>query len=127
MSLGREFEEKRRFVRFENSFNGTHRSHFLSMMIPTLSDEVKIPEDFSAGGFRLKLNKPPEEGLEVECNIQLFDITLSGLKGRVAWVSSSYKRPPEWSVGLGIELTEGERDVLASFLTAILTGSRSED
>lgn len=126
MIPGQKFEEKRQFARFQNSLEEAHRSNFLSLSIPALSDEIIIPEDFSAGGFRLKLNKPPEEGLEVECNVQIFDITLSGLRGKVAWGSSSYKRPPEWIVGLGIDLTHDERDVLASLLTAILTGSRPD-
>ncbi len=118
-----EQEDKRQFARFENNFNGNQKSPLLLVTVPALADGPLQPEDFSAGGFRLMLAKTPEVGTEVECTVKIFDITLSGLKGRIAWVADGVGSNSSCFAGLSIHISDGERDVLSSLLTAILTGN----
>lgn len=120
-------KEKRTFARFENKFNGGQKAPLLLVTVPALADNPIQPEDFSAGGFRLKLGETPEIGTEVACTVKIFNITLSGLRGKVAWVSEPRSFPPSCYAGLSIQISEGERDVLSSLLTAILTGNRPGD
>ena len=115
--------ERRRFARFENSFKGNQKSPLLLVTVPALADEPLRPEDFSSGGFRLLLDVPPAVGTEVDCTVKVFDITVAGLKGEVAWTLKSYSHPPAWEVGLSIDISDGERDVLSSLMTALLSGS----
>ncbi len=122
-----EEEEKRAFTRFENKFDADQNTPLLLVTVPALADGPIEPEDFSAGGFRLKLAKPPEVGIEVDCTVKVFNITLSGLRGIVAWVSEPRHFPPSCFAGLAIQISEGERDVLSSLMTAILTGSHPGD
>ena len=118
-----EQEDKRQFARFGNNFNGDHKSPLLLVTVPALAEGPLQPEVFSAGGFRLKLAKPPEIGTEVDCTIKIFDITLTGLKGRIAWIADDANSNSLCFAGLSIQISDGERDVLSSLLTAILTGN----
>lgn len=118
-----EEEDNREFARFENNFNGGSKSPLLLVTVPALADDPLQPEDFSAGGFRLKLAKLPEIGTEVECTIKIFSITLSGLKGRIAWIADGPNAGSPCFAGLSIHVSDGERDIFSSLLTAILAGN----
>ncbi len=115
--------ERRRFARFENSFEGNQKSALLLVTVPALAEGPIRPEDFSSGGFRFLLDTPPAVGTEVDCTVKVFDITVSGMKGEVTWTAKSDSHPPAWNVGLSIDISDGERDVLSSLMTALLTGS----
>jgi hypothetical protein len=77
--------------------------------------------DFSTGGFRINLKRQPKEGSVHPCSIKIFEITLTGLTGRIAWVYESEPDSSQCSVGLSINISEEARDHLASLLTRFLT------
>lgn len=121
-----EENEKRVFTRFDNSFEGDQKSPLLLVTVPALAEGPIHPEDFSSGGFRLLLPKPPVIGSELDCTVRVYDISISGLKGRVSWVEKIEAESHSWNVGLSIDISEGERDVLSSLMTSLLSGETQD-
>ncbi len=113
--------DKRAFPRFEYPADGRTASSDLLVSLPDLSDEPIHPMDFSTGGFRINLERQPKEGSIHPCSIKIFEINLTGLTGRIARVYESGPGSSQCSVGLSINITEEERDHLASLLTRFLT------
>ena len=113
--------EKRAFPRFEYPADGRPASADLLVSLPDLADEPIRPMDFSTGGFRINLERQPKEGSIHPCSIKIFEITLTGLTGRIARVYESGPGSSQCSVGLSINISEEERDHLASLLTRFLS------
>ncbi len=116
-------EDKRRFARFDNSFEQNQKSPNLLVLIPALTEAPIQPEDFSAGGFRLRLKSPPDIGTEFDCTVKVLYTSLMGLRSRVVWIAQVQPGPLSWDVGLDIRISEGEQDILSSLLTVLLAGN----
>ena len=114
-------KDKRAFPRFEYPADGRPASADLLVSLPDLADEPIRPMDFSTGGFRVNLQQQPREGSIHPCSIKIFEVTLTGLTGRIARVYESEPDSSRCSVGLSINISEEERDHLASLLTRFLS------
>lgn len=118
-------EEKRQFVRFENVFDDNQKTAFFSVEIPELAQGPLQPEDFSSGGFRIHLPDRPEVGTEIKCTIKIFESGLSNVRGQVVRVDKIESSPPSWSVGISLDISDVERDILSSLLTVLISRDRS--
>ncbi|MEE9276385.1 MAG: hypothetical protein V3V62_13855 [bacterium] len=77
---------------------------------PALSDAPLAPEDVSAGGFKVKVDRPPPAGLPIDCSIQVCEEDVGGRRAVVAWFFNNETQPPSWSAGFSIEKFEGSQD-----------------
>ncbi len=79
---------------------------------PDLSGVSLVPEDVSAGGFRVVVSKRPEAGQEVSCAIQILDESFRDCRGTVVRVEERPETPGTWSIGLRVEAAEGAAGLL---------------
>ncbi len=112
--------DKRRFTRFEYPTEREPSSKALLVSLPELSDDLLRPENFSTGGFKVNLPRCPRIGDKATCSIHLYDVTLSGLSSSVVHIIENRSDPPTWSIGVSIDIDDGERDHLSSLLTAFI-------
>jgi hypothetical protein len=124
MELSDPAEERRQFVRFENVFDENQKTPFLSIEIPELAQGPLQPEDLSSGGFRIHLPERPEVGTEIKCAIKIFESSLSNVGGQVVRVDKIESSPPSWAVGVSLDISDVERDILSSLLTVLISGDR---
>lgn len=89
------------------------------VVAPELSDFPLVPEDLSAGGFRVAVTKPPVPNTDVEFSLEVADLKFEGRRARIAWVRENPTPSPSWSVGLGFEMEEQERTKLEALLRKI--------
>ncbi len=118
-------EERRQFVRFENIFDDSQKTAFLSVEVPELAEGPIQPEDFSTGGFRIHVAKRPKVGTEVHCAIKVFESALSNVEGQVVRTDKINSSPPSWSVAISLHISDAERDILSSLLTVLISRDRS--
>ncbi|HBK78304.1 MAG TPA: hypothetical protein DDZ83_01235 [Nitrospinae bacterium] len=115
-------EEKREFTRFAYPSGKEAPAVELLVFLPELADGPLHPEDFSTGGFKVKLTKCPAVDDRCGCDIQVYGVSLANLKGRVVRVEENGTDPKTWSVGLSIDIPEDDRDRLSSLLMAFING-----
>lgn len=117
-------DDKRQFVRFENDLDENRKSRFLNIDILGLTEGPIQPEDFSSGGFQIRIPAPPEMGTEINCTIRVFESGLSNVRGQVVRVDKIDSSPPMWTVGVSINISDVERDILSSLLTVLVSGDK---
>ena len=98
------------------------RRRLNSSLFCRIPDGPLHPEDFSTGGFKVKLTKCPAVDDRCGCDIQVYGVSLANLKGRVVRVEENGTDPNTWSVGLSIDIPEDDRDRLSSLLMAFING-----
>ena len=79
---------------------------------PELSDLPLVPEDVSAGGFKVVVTKEPPRQDTIECSIQISEDVFNNCKAHVAWVRKIEGTPESWEVGLNIKTLIEDRDFL---------------
>lgn len=77
-----------------------------------LSPHPIVPEDVSAGGFKLVVSQKPKLHSEASCTLQIADDVFENCKGHVVWVKNVDSQPPSWEIGLTVKLTEGRANEL---------------
>ncbi len=117
-------DERRQFVRFENIFDDSHKTAFLSVEIPELAEGPIQPEDLSTGGFRINVAERPEVGAEIKCAVRVFESILPNVSGQVVRVDK-IESSPSWSVAVSLRISDAERDILSSLLTVLISRDRS--
>jgi hypothetical protein len=85
------------------------------IQIPGLSDLPLVPEDVSAGGFKVLVTSEPHRGDQVECSIQIANEVFENCEGTVVWDHDN--GDGTWYAGLHIESMDGERDFLEMTLS----------
>jgi len=87
--------EQRRFARF-----------ILPVVIdaPELSDLPIVPEDISAGGFKVMITKEPPRDNPLSCSLHVSGEFFGNCQVKVAWTKKTSSVPASWQVGLAIEL-----------------------
>ena len=100
-------ENKRKFDRF-----------MLPVVIdaPNISELPIIPEDVSAGGFKIMLVEKPQQGALVDCSIRLADESFDSCRAHIAWLKENPESPGTWFVGLEIEAMDGKQEYFESLL-----------
>lgn len=94
---------------------GKDRRHDERFSIPAVIDAPglsKIPllaEDVSAGGIRVVVSRKPDPKAVFECSVQIFNEVFDRCSGKIVWVSDNESTPKTWSVGVMVELIEGDR------------------
>ncbi len=90
--------------------------------VPELSEIPLVPEELSAGGFRIVVSKKPEIGASVSCFIQIADEVFENCPGRVVWAQESDLQSPAWVAGIAVNTMGGDPDGrLASLLEDLST------
>lgn len=79
---------------------------------PELSDLPLVPEDVSAGGFKVVVTNEPPQGNFIECSIQISNDVFDNCKAYIAWVHKNEGTPETWDVGLTIKTLIEDRDFL---------------
>ena len=94
-------EEKRAFSRY-----------FLPVVIqiPDLSDLPLVPEDVSAGGFKVLVTNAPHRGDQVECSIQIANEVFDNCRATVVWDQDN--GDGTWYAGISIGSLTEDRDFL---------------
>ena len=80
-----------------------HARMFLPVVIhaPVLSEMPLVPEDISAGGFRVMINDGPVHGEAFECSIHLAGKVFDNCRAAVIW--SYDNQNGTWYAGISIE------------------------
>jgi len=86
---------------------------------PELSDLPLVPEDVSAGGFRLVTPKRPPAGSRFACSLQISGEAFDECQVEIIWVHENDTDPPSWTAGLSIRSLDGSRDHLAGILSKV--------
>lgn len=79
---------------------------------PELSDLPLVPEDVSAGGFKVVVTKEPSKQASVECSLQVGDEVFDNCKAHVVWIRKNEGQYESWDVGLTIKTLIEDRDFL---------------
>jgi hypothetical protein len=79
---------------------------------PGLSDLPLVPEDVSAGGFKVVVTQEPSQHASIECSLQFGDEVFDNCNARVVWVSKNEGPYESWDVGLTIKTLIEDRDFL---------------
>ncbi len=79
---------------------------------PELSDLPLVPEDVSAGGFKVVVTQEPPKKDSIECSIQVSDDVFDNCNAHIAWVRKIEGTPETWEVGLTIKTLIEDRDFL---------------
>lgn len=93
------FEENREFKRF-----------FLPVVIlaPGISDLPLVPEDVSAGGFKVLLTTEPNLNVEFKCSIQISSEVFDDCQATAAWTHDN--GDGTWDTGITIHSLSSDRD-----------------
>ena len=87
---------------------------------PGLSDISIVPEDVSAGGFRIIVTKEPALGDSVQCAIQIMDQNFPNCQGRVVWKSGKTDTLGSWAIGFSVDSADKKNDLLELKLKELL-------
>ncbi len=79
---------------------------------PDLSELPLVPEDVSAGGFKVVVTEEPPKKDLIECSIQISNDVFDNCQAHVAWVYKNEGTPESWDVGLTIKTLIEDRDFL---------------
>ena len=79
---------------------------------PELSELPLVPEDVSAGGFKVVVTQEPPDRDTIECSIQVADDVFDSCNAHIAWVHKIDSTPETWEVGLTIKTLIEDRDFL---------------
>ena len=82
------------------------------IQVPELSNLPVVPEDVSAGGFKVIVTQEPPEKNSIECSIQVADDVFDNCTVHIAWVHKIEGPPETWEVGLTIKTLIEDRDFL---------------
>lgn len=82
------------------------------VQVPELSDLPLVPEDVSAGGFKVVVTKEPPSRESFECSIQISESVFDKCMAHVAWIQKNEGIPESWDVGLTIKTLIEDRDFL---------------
>jgi hypothetical protein len=77
-----------------------------------ISDIFLVPEDVSAGGFRVVVSKKPIIGESIPCTIQVLGENFQDCRGRVIWSTEISGAPGTWSIGFRVDSAGEETDLL---------------
>ncbi len=94
----------------ENKERRRHSRYTIPVVIdaPDISELPLIPEDVSAGGFRVIVPVKPEVGTGIHCNIQVHEERFHDCYGRVAWSGKNEQTPGSWVIGVRVDHTESD-------------------
>ena len=94
-------EDGRKFKRF-----------FLPVVIqaPGISDFPLVPEDVSAGGFKVLVTTEPNLNVQFECSIQISSEVFDDCQATAAWAHDN--GDGTWYAGITIHALSGDRDFL---------------
>ena len=96
-------QDQRRYARFTIP---------VIVQAPELSDLPLVPEDVSAGGFKVMVTKEPPQRNSIECSIQVSEDVFDNCTAHVEWVRKNEDAPEIWEVGLTIKTLIEDRDFL---------------
>lgn len=96
-------QDQRRYARFTIP---------VVIQAPELSDLPLVPEDVSAGGFKVVVTQEPPQKDSIECSIQISEDVFDNCIAHVAWVHKNEGTPESWEVGLTIKTLIEDRDFL---------------
>lgn len=116
---------QRHFTRFSVEREGD--ASWVTIKAPALSAEPIIPEDISTGGFRIKAGKAPAPGEDVSFSIRIGETEINGCTCQVAWTEENSGQVNGWTLGLSANLTEDQRDLLASHITEVLSEGKGKE
>ncbi len=92
------------------------------VVIPALSDTPLVPEDVSAGGFRVVVAREPEPGVEYDLTLWVGDAAFEGFKASAIRVREAEGEPGRWDAGLGLIVPDTERARFAAALESLTGG-----
>ena len=75
-----------------------------------ISDISLVPEDVSAGGFRVVVSKKPVIGESIPCTIQVLGENFQDCRG--IWSTEISGAPGTWSIGFRVDSAGEETDLL---------------
>ena len=83
--------------------------YFLPVVIqvPDVSDLPLVPEEISAGGFKVFVTNKPPRGDQVECSIQIANEVFDNCRATVVWDQDN--GDGTWYAGISIESLTEER------------------
>lgn len=96
--------------------DASERRKFPRFRIPVIIEAIDIspipliPEDVSAGGFKILVSSKVELQENVDCIIQIRDDVFDNCRGSVAWVREHSTDPPMWGIGFQVDDTGGEQE-----------------
>ncbi len=76
---------------------------------PGISDLPLVPEDVSAGGFKVLVTKEPQLNELIECSIQISGEVYDDCEAMIAWVRDN--EDETWYAGISVELLHGDREL----------------
>ncbi|MDA1001188.1 MAG: PilZ domain-containing protein [bacterium] len=94
--------------------DSSERRQFTRFRIPVIieagdiSPIPLIPEDISAGGFKILVSTEVRPQENVDSIIQIRDEIFENCKGSIIWVREHSKEPPSWAIGFRVEDVGGE-------------------
>ena len=77
---------------------------------PDLSPHPIVPEDVSAGGFKMLVTRKPKLHSVVTCTLHISDDVFERCEGHVVWIKNKETEPPSWEIGLNVKLNAGRED-----------------
>lgn len=93
---------------------------------PSLSPDPIIPDDVSAGGFRIIAHRKPAPDKLISCSIHIGATAIDGCICQVAWAEEQPGEPKTWMMGLLISLNSGQRKFFNACLKEILAEEREQ-
>ena len=87
---------------------------------PELALDPLVPEDISAGGFRINITHQPVPNSTVQVSIRFGESVMNGCTCQVVWAEKELDKTTSWTVGLSASLTQEQRDALLLHMTRAL-------
>ena len=94
----------------------------VAIMAPRLSDVRLVPEDISAGGFRVVVYQEPDPSFDADCAIQISGQEFQGVRARPAWIEANPTSPPTWTIGVSTVVPADVQPRLENHLRTCLGG-----
>ena len=105
--------------------DASERRGFTRFRIPVIIEAMDIspipliPEDVSAGGFKILVSSKVELQENVDCIIQIRDEVFDNCRGSVIWVREHSNDPPMWGIGFQVDDAGGEQEHFAGALKSL--------
>ena len=92
-----------------------------------LAMDPLVPEDISAGGFRITITHRPSMGSAVPFSIRVGKNILNGCTCRVVWARNDLDKIAPWTVGLSADFSQKQLDNLLYYMTEALAKGELEE
>ena len=90
-----------------------------------LSPDPIIPDDLSAGGFRIVAHRKSAPDKLIPCSIHIGATAIDGCICQVAWVEKRPKKPESWAMGLLLKMSDKQRKFFTSCLEEIFAEEKA--